>query len=173
MDNDPRYLPIESILPNPMPACSKHEARRAYQKLIDHFGGIVGGHQTDRACWRWGVRRCWIALKPTTGHHKGWGRLIHDMSHTVFSARHPNFRTHDGGHAQLEAEMATYAVEKGWLTGGLRAPVAAKPTAGDKLAALEAAEKRWTTKLRRATTALKRVKRRRAAILRRTQLLAA
>jgi hypothetical protein len=165
MANDPRYTAVEAALPAALPPITREEALRAYRKLVRHFGSVkdlpVGvaearGGRPIRT-FRERARRVWIAPKPTTGHHRGWGRLIHDASHTVFERRHPHARAHDGGHATLEREMAQYVVAKGWLAGSLKPPVKAKPTISDQLKALQYRIDKWQTKARRASTALKKL----------------
>lgn len=132
MNDDPRYAPIEEILPAVMPAITRKEILKYYKKLIRHFGKISLApvnrqiqfqqlyipkrKQSLTAKNRGTARKCWASSKPTSGHHKGWGRMIHDASHKVFRYRHPSFRPHDGGHATLEREMAEYVMKKGWLT---------------------------------------------------------
>jgi hypothetical protein len=102
----------------------------------------------------------WISTKPTTGHHKGWGRLIHDVSHIVFARRHPSFRPHDGGHAALEREVAEYVVAKGWLE-----PKPAKPEPDQRsirYARVCERLKKWESKAKRAETAIKKLRRAKA-----------
>jgi hypothetical protein len=122
MDNDPRYAPVAATLPQTLPPIDRRASVKYAKKLVRHFGRIGLGSPNQRwhadlARWGWTKgRRVWISSKPTTDHYKGWGRLIHDVSHLVFRYRHPSFKPHDGGHATLEREMAEYAVAKGWLT---------------------------------------------------------
>ena len=133
---------------------------------MKHFGRrqLGGPNQlTDVRPYR--TRVCWISTRPrpASDHLKGWGRLIHDTSHWVFQKRHPSFRPHDGGHAALEREMAAYASDKGWLQGALRPPVKVALPAADrdraKLQRIEAGILRWTSKAKRAETALKKLRR--------------
>lgn len=116
MENDPRYAPVAAALPAVLPPITRAEATRANRKLTRHFGRRALGSPNQL----WNVapirtRRCWVSPRPTTGHLRGWGRLIHDVAHIVFRHRHPSFRPHAGGHAQLEREVAEYVVAKGWL----------------------------------------------------------
>lgn len=171
MIGDPRYAPVTATLPATLPPVTREEAERAARRLYRAFlkadtlgaGGRVvkfGGK----------VRRCWISSKQTSGHYKGWGRLVHDVSHRVFEWRYPQLKPHHGLHARLEAEMAQYVVAQGWLDGKLRPPVKPAPDAAQKralkLARTEAAIERWQSKQRRAENALKKLKRRRSALLR-------
>lgn len=167
-NNDPRYKLVEAYLPATLPAITREEAERAAKRLFRAFGGVnLGGPNMVRpARLRYAVRRCWISTKPTTGHFKGWGRLIHDVSHDIHRARHPNARAHDSGHHVIERELAMYVAARDWLSGGLKPAPGAKPSLGDKLTKIDDALKRWATKARRAETALRKLKRKRAALLR-------
>ena len=140
-------------------------------ELKRHFGRAeFASPNAGFRIWSRKARRCWISTKPTRGHWKGWGRLIHDVSHTVFRYRHPSFRPHDGGHAKLELEMAQYVVAQGWLGGTLKPVEKPKPTVAEKrasrLAQVEVRIERWESKLRRAETALRKLRRQRSAALR-------
>jgi hypothetical protein len=140
------------------------EAQRAKRRLISHFGKLRdgGGLMTrtmNPECYT-NVRKCWIAPNGSKGRRRGWRRMIHDVSHQIFRERHPTFRPHDGGHAALELEIKNYVLSKGWPGGALRPPVRTKK-AVDQLARILAAEKRWTSKLRRAETALAKLARQR------------
>ena len=125
MENDQRYVPVEQALPAELPAITREEADKACARIFRHFGAkaLGGPNMLYDARWRRPTRRCWISPRPTKGHDKGWGRLIHDASHIIFRRRHPSFRPHDGGHARLEREIAQYVVAQGWLTGSLKTKV--------------------------------------------------
>lgn len=118
---DERYRPVDMVLPEVMPPVTRKRALSAAKRIFLHFGGVRHGsammYKPSRLSW-WVPKKgrtCWASTKPTRGHHKGWGRMIHDVSHAIFRDRHPRFRPHDNGHAQLEREIAAYVVEKGWL----------------------------------------------------------
>lgn len=171
MQDDPRYDPVAAQLPETLPALTRVAAGIYARSLLRKFGKVEDGavgHMTHPVTWnRTRGRTCWASTKPTqrSNHFKGWGRLIHDISHLVFRARHPSFRPHDGGHARLEREVAAYVAGTGWLTP--KAPVVHVVTLETKLAILDASVKRWTTKAKRAATALAKLRRRRASLLRR------
>lgn len=167
---DPRYNLVRFYLPTTLPPISRQEAESAAKRLFQAFGGTALGSpgMIYPARLRYRVRRCWISTKPTTGHHKGWGRLIHDVSHDIHRARHPNARTHDNGHHVLERELAIYVAARNWLTGGLKPAPVVKPTADDKLADLDASIGRWESKAKRAVNALRKLRRKRLALVRRT-----
>lgn len=166
MDNDPRYTPVAQTLPPVLPPITRVEAERAARLLIRHFGGTRHGSALQTAPVRFRrVRRCWISSKPTKEHHKGWGRLVHDVSHSIFRARHPGFRPHDTGHALLEQELAAFVVGNGWLNGTLKKE---PPTKADvratKLARTQARLAAWSAKLRRAQNAVRKLERRQRAL---------
>lgn len=167
MENDPRYVPVGQALPDTLPPLNRADGMRYAQRLVKKFGklGLGSPNQTRAASlYDWRItdgRRVWISTRPTRrdNHHKGWGRLIHDVSHIVFAARHPSFRTHDGGHATLEREIAEYVVRKGWLTPAPRKhepdPVDRKKVRQHRLLVRL---KRWESKRKRAETALRKLR---------------
>lgn len=111
-----------------------------------------------------------------TGHETGWRDLVHMMSHYCHTQLHPTRRPHDPRHLFLEKEMTAYVLSHGWLDGKLKPKSAAatkpdaKSVAATKLARLDAKAKRWTTKLRRAETALRKLTRQRARLARQMEL---
>lgn len=161
-----RYEPVRATLPATMPAITRVEAERANRRLRMHFGPAdwKAGMERYRAktgrSYKFTAKRCWISTKPTSGHHKGWGRLVHDISHRIFSRTYPSRRPHDPLHAKYEADVAAYVVEQGWLDGRLKPPpkVKVRPDTSIKLVRVEAAIKRWTAKEKRARTALKKLR---------------
>lgn len=175
MNGDPRYTGVALMLPQVLPPITKVAALKAYRRLVRAFGGTehipVGvlenrGGRPIRSN-RTMARTCWASTLPTTSHLKGWGRLIHDASHYVFEKRHPSARPHDGGHAQLETQMAHYVAKHGLID-----RLAPKPTPkrvkvdnSVKLAKTDAAIKRWQTKAKRAATALRKLNAKRKRIL--------
>lgn len=176
--NDKRYEPVATTLPPLLPAITREEATRAAKKLYRHFGGTEHGSvdMLTRARWRRhyrskrGALPSWVS-KHATAHdnnRKGWGALIHDVSHDIHDQRTPRLRPHDGAHAKLEAEVAAYVVAQGWLAGTLKPSPKAKPTPHErrvaKLANLDKRIKKWTTRQKRATTALRKLSRQRRAL---------
>lgn len=163
MDNDARYIPVAQALPAQLPALDRKTGLRYATALVKHFGRMGLGspnQQGPAALWQWqwhGGRRVWVSPRPTSGHHKGWGRLIHDVSHLVFAKRHPSFGPHDGGHATLEAEMAAYVVAKGWLAERKKLVPVARSVVHHERAKRNLA--RWETKLKRATNAIRKLRR--------------
>jgi hypothetical protein len=171
MENDPRYVPVENALPPVLPPCSRVEAAKATRRIVRHFGGTQHGGPDMLQPVRWQrVRVCWLSSVETKGtnHHKGWGRLIHDLSHIIFDRRHPTFRSHHGTHALLEREIAEWVVAQGFLTGKLRPQDKSKRKApNQELEMLAGRLKKWQSKFTRAQNAIKKLHRRRKVLERR------
>lgn len=166
-----RYEPVRATLPETMPAITRVEAERALRRLWMRFGpadwkaGVKRYRARSSRSYKFIARRCWISTKPTSGNDRGWGRLVHDVSHRIFARYYPSRRSHDPLHARYETDVAAYVVEQGWLDGKLKPPPKVKTRASTsvKLERVDAAIKRWTSKAKRAQTALSklRAKRRR------------
>lgn len=168
MNSDPRYQAVDNALPEILPAVTREQIMPYYERLIKAFGqakdmpvGVAEARGNRPASGYYArARRCWASSKPSSGHGNGWGRMIHDASHIIFSQRHPHARSHDGGHATLEREMAEYVMLQGWLVP--KPPKEApSPDAvrAAKREALQARLARWQTKHKRATTAIKKIER--------------
>jgi hypothetical protein len=172
------YQLVDDALPDVLPAITREEAQRANELLCRHFGKVSMGPVTMlKVVAPRFTRRCWLSSEPTRGtnHRKGWGRLIHDVSHRIFRRRHPHFRPHAGGHATLEREIAQYVIAKGWLEGSLikrKLKVSRNEKRTVILKRTEACLARWESKYARAGNAIKKLKRRYAALKRREQLSA-
>lgn len=177
MNGDPRYTGVALMLPDVLPAITRKQAVKVYIRLVRAFGGIehmpVGvaearGNRPIVSDYgsRSNGRTCWASTTPTRSHFKGWGRIIHDASHYVFGKRHPSARPHDGGHAQLETQMAHYVVKHNLIERmAPKPPKRVKVDTSVKLAHTDAAIKRWQTKAKRAATALRKLNQRRKRIL--------
>lgn len=149
------YDVVNAAWPKDIPPCSREEAKRAALKLMLAFAG----RRYSRHVY---VRKCWIAAsEPYNDIRRGWRRLVHDLSHIVYRIEHKRgvFHAHGGIHARLEHAMIQHVLEKGWLTGKLKEKVAPKATPTDKAARIAERIKRWESKLRRAETALKKLRR--------------
>lgn len=146
------------------PPLSMVEALRAARRLTRHFGAVKHGapHQLVPARVPAKARRCWASQRADVTLHKGWERLVHDVSHKVFRHRHPQLNPHHPSHARLEREMAAYVLAQGWL-GGKLAP-AAPPTRTlterreARRANLTARLTRWQTREKRARTAMRKIR---------------
>lgn len=115
--------------------------------------------------WWMKRRRAWANTKTVTGilRNNGLQRTVHDMAHWAHDARHKGkLKDHSHVHAALELEMIRFVIDA-----GLHLPVtpATRPVVPE-LERVEAAIKRWTTKARRAATALKKLERKRKRLLR-------
>ena len=154
-----RYEPVRATLPDTMPAITRVEAQKAANRIWRKFVPKAQQLNVERR-----VRRCWISRSSTRGHWKGWGRLVHDLSHQVFRRIYRGSRRpHDPLHAKYEADIAAYVVEMGWLDGRLKQKVRvkARPAPSDKLVRTEAAIRRWESKAKRAAAALSKLRRQR------------
>lgn len=175
-----RYAIVPAALPPVLPPITRVDAQRIatmiYRQFYPGVGHSASTHPERHYTYPEGrVRRVWISSKPTTAdnHSKGLGRLIHDLSHRVFRATYPHKRPHDPLHVRYETDVAAYVAASSWLkrltTPKPERPPKPAPTAADKraaeLAKVEAAIKRWTTKAKRAETALKKLARRRKRLL--------
>lgn len=113
------------------PTLTRAEAGKIAKELVKVFGrssdaaprwygNARRGELSKKLRWwtsnhRSGARRVWVATEPTRGHRRGWGRLIHDVSHMVHEYRNPKFKPHDHLHAQVEREVQVH-VEVTWLS---------------------------------------------------------
>lgn len=93
----------------------------------------------------------------------GWRDLVHMLSHYAHRQLHPRAKPHAGSHHFLEKEMVEYVIKSGWLDGRLRKKSTPKPDHRDVRRERTAASiKRWETKMKRAETALRKLKKRAA-----------
>ena len=145
-----RYQQVRDVWPEEFPPITRVEAERAARKLIARFA------PKGKKKWRVRTRQVWVSPRPTKGHWKGWGRLIHDISHDVFEWTYPTRRPHDPLHVHYETEVAKYVMEKGWLDGKLKPPPKKKPTLREKR---EAELKRTMSGVTRASFAVSGLKR--------------
>ena len=179
------YGQVNRMFPQQLPILEKDEAERAYKKLVAKFGtkkvwskysnkwitkkmkvrqtrkkGCPLGNANPRY-WKVKVRKCWLSLNGDTNTlHKGWRRLVHDVSHYVHDFRFPNSNNHDLAQAVIEKEMADYVINQGWLGGKLKTKLKPKPTKNEKqntkIINLEKLIKSWETKEQRAKTYIKK-----------------
>ena len=152
------YGSVNRMWPEKLPILEKDEAERAYKRLIVKFGtkkvwdgypskwitekmkirqirkrGAPLGNANTRY-WKTKVRKCWLSLNGDTNDlHKGWRRLIHDVSHYVYHFRFPNnSEGHNIAQAKIEQEMAQFVIDSGWLDGKLKSKPKPKPTKDEK-----------------------------------------
>lgn len=135
-----------------LPAISRVEAGKAARKLMRHFA-----HR--KSSW---LRWVWISRFETRGHHKGWGRLAHDVSHRVYQIEYRAAMLpggHSRTHAAIELAVVQHIIQSGWLDGALKpAPPSPpkKPTTTDRIAKTQTALARWERKAKTAATYLKK-----------------
>lgn len=178
MIDDPRYSPVEALwatvahdLTTPTRAMAKTAVRRilrGFDTSLDRAMGQVS-IASRPAHYIHEVRRVWVGQRSAFDGYldKGWPRLVHDVSHAIFRVRQPRARPHDPGHDTLELEIAQYVIGQDWhIAVEVKKP---KATVDDKLAVLDARIARWTTKQKRATTALRKLNTKRRAMVRRRE----
>jgi hypothetical protein len=166
-----KYHAVNEQWPEVMPALTGPEAIAAAKRLYR-----FGMKRAFKGKWKLtsGKRFTWprggvFYVNPNRtgwGVVNGWHDLVHTMSHYCHRRLHPKHKPHDGRHHFLEKEMVAYVIRSGWLDGRLRpksatATKAVKSVPATKLERTVAAEKRWTTKLRRAETALRKLRKQR------------
>lgn len=96
---------------------------------------------------------------------RGWHDLVHAVSHFCHRRLYPGVKPHDdlGRHAFLEREMIDYVVKAGWLDGKLKPePKAAADVRTIRYQRTLDGLARWQSKLKRATTALAKLRRQKA-----------
>lgn len=146
------YAEVNSRWPDVLPAITVVEAARASRKLVRHFSE----GQIHRARYTTRPGRRWATARPTSSTTKGWHRLVHDVSHAVWSALSPASRNHNRGHAELELAMVEYVLAKGWLDGRLRTaekkPVSLDARRAKRTLHLAAQVAKWTRRHKLATT---------------------
>jgi len=172
MNKDPRYAAVNALHAQCYPPLMRANAYRYAAKLLRKFGSKADASATvehdlniERTLFEWGARetgrRCWASSKPTRGHSRGWGRLIHDVGHMVHRYRHPTFKAHATGEHAIETEIAYYVRHStDWLTP--RETPALDPLL--KVAQANARDcanrERWQRKLDRARRAIVKLTRR-------------
>ena len=172
------YGQVNRMFPKQLPILEKDEAERAYKKLIAKFGTKqvwseysnkwITKKMKVRRIRKFGektfkteVRKCWLSLNGDTNTlHKGWRRLVHDVSHYVHDFRFPDSSNHDLAQAVIEKEMVNYVINQGWLEGKLKTKLKPKLTKDEKqnakIISLEKLIKSWETKEKRAKTYIKK-----------------
>lgn len=154
------YRRVNAAWPKEIPALTGQEAVRAFRRLYRFvhrrtFSGKIELTSGNRLTWtRHGV---WY-LNPK----QGWPQFVHFLSHRFDHSLRPD-SGHDADHARLELRMIKQVIRRGWLAGRLnqntapREPRDLKSLRRDRVLA---GIKRWETKLKRAQTALRTLRRR-------------
>lgn len=150
---DANYIPVRETLPSTLPSITQKEALKYARKLYPKFCVRDSGASMSLPNK---ARRCWASTKPTSGSNqfKGWGRLIHDISHIAFRFNYPLKRPHDTLHARYELNVADYVVRAGWLTGKPEAKP--RDVKAERYAQAQANLKAWESKAKRAATGVKK-----------------
>lgn len=164
------YQRVNEAWPKPLPKPSPEEVKRGAVRLLKFgLGEKWPVRETTGNRYTW-VRRGEFVVNV----EKNWHGTVHDVSHYVHYRLHPGERPHSKTHARIELRMVKEAVKRGWLDGALvRLPKAAKPepTPDEKAVArldrVHELQKAWTTKHKRATTALAKLAKEEARLLKR------
>lgn len=158
---------VNNLWPKPLPAMTGAEAERAAKRLYEHALGrklllpivLTSGRNNTY------IRNGRLRVNPT----RGWCDFVHELSHTLHRRLHPGCRPHGIEHGRLERRLIQYVLDHGWLDGRLRPPPPKppRPAADPRLVkhqrTLEGI-KRWTTKHKRATTALRKLAQQKARL---------
>lgn len=137
-----RYDKVNGRWPDTLPALTAKEARAAASRLWRKF---VGG-----------------AYHRGASTQGGWDGLVHRLSHRAHRRLHPGKAPHHFSHAWLEREMIDHVISSGWLDGALQRRVKTKPprdVKAERHQRIIARIASWSTKLKRAQNALKKLKR--------------
>lgn len=161
------YQHVNSQWPEVVPELTGPEAVAAAKRLYRLAMGrpfkgtfkIVSG---NRYTW---VRNGVFSVNPArtgSGLETGWRDLVHMISHLCHQRLHPTWKPHGPEHHALERRLVAYVIEQGWLDGKLKKEPKPKvdPIVIRHKRVLQGI-KRWTTKLKRAQTALKKLERQR------------
>lgn len=162
-----RYQSVNGSWPETVPVPTPQEAASAARRLYrlgmgKSFKGKVKVVTGNRHTW---IRSGTLFVNPNGKHFGGWKDIVHGISHYVHHRKFPNHKPHDGRgtHAFIERAMIEHIVNSGWLEGKLRRPEKEAPSfrairkqrVDDKITA-------WERKLRRAETALRKLRKQKA-----------
>lgn len=135
--------------------------RRLYRKAFGRpYRGKLILASGNRRTW-YGSQSRTIRVNPDEGG-RGWHEIVHSVSH--MAASHLHRENHGPRHAFIERELIAHVVKSGWLDGKLKRPTKIvvrdpRAEAKKKLDNVRAKIKAWTTKRRRAETAIKKLMR--------------
>jgi len=165
--SDAKYHAVNSRWPETLPDLEPGEAISAAKRLYRRAMG-----RPWKGTWKLtsGRRFTWprrgvfyVNPKRERSRETGWHDLVHMISHYCHRQKNPGQRPHAAGHESIERDLVLYVREQGWLDGRLRRPEKAKPDVkAVRYERVVAGIARWETKLRRAETALRKLKRQRA-----------
>jgi len=164
-----KYHSVNSQWPANLPPLSDQEALAGAKRLFRKATGkafkgkwkIATGNR-----YTWPRRGVFYVNPRRTGDLRhfqpGWPDLVHFISHWAMHVLHPTWKSHCSAHLSLEKELTEYVIAQGWLEGKLKAqPKAVVPAIDRRYANVTAGIARWTTKLKRAKTALAKLERKR------------
>lgn len=152
------YRRVNAAWPAKVPPLTDDEAIRAARKLYRFERGYMWEGRVEitsgnRYSW---IRRGVMYVNP----ERGWQSLVHLLSHYLAPGKH------GADHARCELRMIKEVVRRGWLDGKLKTPEkepAPEPTVDQiraaKIQRLDERIKRWTTREKRAKTALAKLRR--------------
>jgi len=106
----------------------------------------------------WPRSGVWHVNPDEDGH--GWAEIVHSVSHWCHQKRFPGNKGHGGSHAFIEKHLIEHVVSRGWLDGKLRRPERVKKVRDVRTERHQraiASLARWTTKKKRADTAIKKL----------------
>jgi len=152
------YKPVRDVAPDYYPPITRLEAEKAVKRIYRKFGKLDSGRQLKPPYYG-RARTCWISPRETQGHFKGWGRLIHDCSHLIFRRVYPFKKPHNALHVHYETQIASYVVGAGWLDGSLKPKLTPKRNIKEvRYERMVKREREWSSKQKRATNALRKVR---------------
>jgi hypothetical protein len=176
MTANEHYELVNGLWPaGPLPKMSRPEAIAAASKLWRKVAGEdwPGTWAAGRGNHRTYPRGRRFLVNPG----QGWKLMVHDLSHAAHRRLNPGKTPHAGGHARIESEMIRHVVAMGWLDGRLKPQPKVtvkkpKPTkselAAARLVRVRQLRKAWETKAKRAATALKKLAREEARLVKKT-----
>jgi len=166
------YQRVNQSWPADVPTLTADEAVRAARRLYRYGWGIRFAGKVVLTSGRRRNRMSYgqIVINPA----QGWKELVHLLSHYAHRYRvrtgHFAYKApdHSADHAMMERRMIKEVLRRGWLQGKLRTPEKPASAPVDQRAEAKvlrykrtlAAIDRWERKLRRAESALKKLRRR-------------
>ena len=167
-----KYIAVNGTWPSTLPPLSARTAKKAFKALYRYRFHKPWTDEVEAV--KGSRRRTWVHIKPLKGkwHGRrrvmvvapdaGWHDFIHDLSHWVHGKQYPDQNAHKGSsHAAVERDLIEEVLRRGWLNEVVPVkPKKAKPDVKQvRLQQIQKRIKSWTTKQKRATTALKKLQR--------------
>lgn len=162
------YQLVNAAWPASMPKPTPQEVVRGAVKLYRYAFGRMPARVVQTS----GNRYTWVRCGALhVNVDKNWQATVHDLSHFAHLRRNPGVKPHSKEHARIELCMVKEVVARGWLDGALvPAPKPPKPVvdqAAVRLKRVLELQKAWTTKHKRATTALAKLAREQRRLVKR------